>query len=140
MNVTVVCTGNVARSPALAMLLQKLRPDLHVTSAAVGRKAVDGRCCAKPMRQLLAEHAGLNDAASAHRSRRYDPADRPDLVICCAKVHAERLRDIDTTVPFLMCYPLIPDPAFGGPAAYIAAFPKILSNAERLAYTLGWSV
>lgn len=124
MRITVVCTGNVARSPALAAVLQLAHPEIDVNSAAVGRKAAAGLPMKRPMREIL-EREGYGDA-SGHRSRLLGELEfTPDLVVCVAPVHVERVREILRGVPTLLCNPVIPDPAFGGPEAYERAWALI---------------
>lgn len=135
MNVTVVCTGNVARSAALGILLAAARPDLHVTSAAVGRKAAAGRRCARPMRDLLTA-AGYGPEAEAHRSRLLDLTDPPDLIVATAHVHQRRLAELGSDLPVVPVEPPLPDPAFGGAAAYAEVWPRIVAAAQWLADVL----
>lgn len=133
MRVVTVCTGNVARSVALGLLLGDLRPDLDITSAAVGAKAQPGRRCARPMRRLLAE-AGHATAAEEHRSTLYmELGERPDLVIACAPVHVRRLESLDPGATVELCAPPIPDPAFGGEEAYLKAWPLLVGAARHFA-------
>lgn len=131
MKVTVVCTGNVARSPVLAGLLGKLRPDLEVTSAAVGKKAVAGRRMTLKMRELV--ESELPELAIQHRSRVFVPGDE-DLVVACAPVHVRRLGEMSyagNIVPLS-----VPDPAFGGQALYQEVYIRLREEAERLAQQL----
>jgi protein-tyrosine-phosphatase len=133
--VDIVCTGNVARSAALGILLADYRPDLDVRSSAVGRKAVDGRRCARPMRKLLAD-AGYAKQAEAHRSRVFDPAKRVDVVVASAAVHVRRLSELGVTAHVIALDPPLPDPAFGGEAAYAEVWPMIVEAAQKLAKEL----
>jgi protein-tyrosine-phosphatase len=127
--VTVVCTGNVARSPALAAVLQRRFPRSEITSAAVGRKAVAGAVMKRPMREIL-EREGLGWHAEHHRSRLLGELEwDPDLVICCAPVHMQRAAEILPGVPRMLCEPVIPDPAFGGAEAYERAWELIKAAA-----------
>lgn len=135
MRITIVCTGNVARSVALAALLSDYRPDLTVDSAAVGRKASPGRRAARPMRALL-DQAGHGDLAEDHRSRLWADLPRPDLTVACAPVHLQHLSRLDPAAPTLLADPTIPDPAFGGLEAYERAWPLLLQAARNLACTL----
>lgn len=132
--VMVVCTGNVARSPALATLLAYARPDLTVTSAAVGARAQPGRRMARPMRELLTDH-GHGYAAAQHRSHLFDPADPPDIAIAVAPVHVRRLHKLAPDVPVIRTTH-IPDPAFGGPPAYHRVWPLLVAAAAELAVAL----
>lgn len=134
--VTVVCTGNVARSPALATLLAALRPDLYVGSAAVGAHARPGRRMARPMRQLLTEH-GHPQAATTHRARLLTALADPGLVICCAPVHTTRLAALGICAPHHQLDPPVPDPAFGGGPAYLRAYALIREHAHNLATQIG---
>ena len=136
MRVVIVCTGNVARSPALALLLSDLRPDLDVSSAAVGLKAKQGRRCARNMRLLLAE-AGHVEAAENHRSRLYiDLPERPDVVVACAPIHVKRLAAVDPEANVMECSPPIPDPAFGGMDSYLSAWPLLVKAAHHFAHII----
>lgn len=135
MRVTVVCTGNVARSVALAALLGPLRPDLDVDSAAVGTKAKNGRRAARQMRLLLT-YAGHGQLAEDHRSRVWADLPRPDLTVACAPVHLTHLHRLDPAAPTVLANPTIPDPAFGGAAAYDRAWPLLVQAARHLATTL----
>lgn len=137
-HVVVVCTGNVARSPALGTLLAEERPDLRVTSAAVGAKAAAGRRMARPMRELMTG-AGYGAVAQAHRSRLLADvlaAEHVDLVVCCAEVHVKRLALIPGAPPFVPVKPPLPDPAFGGQAAYERVFPMIRRAAAYLGFAI----
>lgn len=62
--VLTVCVGNICRSPAAQLLLQKAIPDLRVSSA--GLQALDGQPVDGPMQARL-EAMGLDP--SAHRAR-----------------------------------------------------------------------
>jgi protein-tyrosine-phosphatase len=136
MYVMVVCAGNVARSPALACLLQASRADLRVESAGVGRKAVAGLRMKKPMRGLLAQ-AGYAEFAQAHRSRLIaDLTECPDLCIAVGVSQMRRLEELLPDVPRQACDPLIPDPAYGDQVSYDRAWTQILENAARLAVAL----
>ena len=131
MRVVVVCTGNVARSPALAAVLAKLRPDVGFSSAAVGRKAVAGAPVKASMRRIM-EREGYGQWAR-HRSILLAEMEwEPDLIICCAPVHMERAREICPGVPRTLCSPVIPDPAFGQAGAYEAAWKLILAAADDI--------
>lgn len=135
MHVTIICTGNVARSPALAVLLAEARPDLTVTSAAVGAKATAGRRMARPMRELLTAY-GRPDAAEAHRSQLLaDFPTLPDVAVATAPVHARRLAALAPELAVVRINP-IPDPAFGGAAAYARVWPLLVEAAEHLARAL----
>lgn len=134
MRIVVVCTGNVARSPALAWMLHLRRPDLQVDSAAVGERAVAGRPMAKRMRDLLymtGEEAGMY--AMGHRSKLLADAGKPDLIIATAPVHMRRLEILAPATARLLCSPVIADPAFGGEAAYGKAWSQLTENADKLA-------
>jgi protein-tyrosine phosphatase len=129
--IVVVCTGNVARSPALAAVLQMRRADLDVSSAAVGRKAVAGLPMKRPMREIL-EREGYGDA-SPHRSRLLAELEwEPDLVVCCAPVHMGRVKEILPGVPSTLCSPVVPDPAFGGIEAYERSWGLIQAAADDI--------
>jgi protein-tyrosine-phosphatase len=131
MKVIVVCTGNVARSPALACLLQAGRQDMEVGSAAVGHRAVSGLRMRKPMRDIMAWY-GYATYADLHRSRLLADCDRPDLIIAVAPVHMKRLEEIAPGIPRLLCDPVIPDPAFGNRTAYEHAWDCIVDAAGTL--------
>ena len=134
MRVTIVCTGNVARSPALAALLAARRPDLDVTSAAVGLRAKPGRRMARPMRDRLTA-AGHADAAEQHRSALLAP-DPADVVVAVAPIHSRRLADSGYPGAVLALDPAIPDPAFGGEAAYETVWPMLVGAADYLSTLL----
>jgi protein-tyrosine phosphatase len=129
--VTVVCTGNVARSPALAAVLQKRFPRTEVTSAAVGRKAVAGSVVKRQMREIL-EREGFSEAAGGRSRLLAEMEWEPDLVVCCAPVHMERTREILPGVARMLCSPVIPDPAFGGAAMYERAWELIQAAADDI--------
>lgn len=138
MRVLTVCTGNVARSPALALLLADARPDWEVRSAAAGAKARPGRRMARPMRALLAQ-AGLGDAADAHRSQLVAEALEgwtPDVVVTAAAVHTRRMAALAPHLPVHACSPPLKDPAFGGEPAYAELWPKLLLTVDALARDL----
>jgi len=137
--ILVVCTGNVARSPAMEILLRHYRPDLRVTSAAVGERARDGRPMARPMRTRMAQ-LGLATAAARHRSRTFATAlrsgDNPQLVLAMASNHVARLEALQfDDAPVRMIGP-IADPAFGGEPAYDRALQQLLVAVSELAAEL----
>lgn len=137
MIVTVVCTGNVARSPALAWLLAEKRMDLHVQSAAVGRHAKPGLRMRKHMRELMDEHGmGASLHADQHRSRLFTDMPAADLIIACAPVHMARLQELAPDVPRHMCLPVISDPAYAGADGYKKAWDQIKEAAVYLAWYL----
>lgn len=130
--IVVVCTGNIARSPALAAVLGKRCDDLDVSSAAVGRKAVAGLPMKRRMREILARE-GLGVEAEGHRSKLLTELEwTPDLLIAVAPVHMSRLAEILPDVPRILCEPPIPDPAFGGPEAYEIAWHLIQQAADGM--------
>jgi protein-tyrosine-phosphatase len=129
--VVVVCTGNVARSPALAAVLQARRPDLDVSSAAVGRRAVVGAPVKRAMRDILIRE-GFTEAAEGRSRLLAELEWEPDLIVCCAAVHMERAKEILYGVPRTLCDPVIPDPAFGGTEAYEAAWGLIQAAADDI--------
>lgn len=134
MLVCVVCTGNVARSPTLAYMLQHLRPDLEVVSAAVGERAVAGRPMARPLRELLTNY-GLGEAAEQHRSQLFVHLERrPDVIIAFQRSHLKRLAELGCGVEPLFYH--IKDPAFGGLDGYVEAWNLIAQLASYLARTL----
>lgn len=134
MRINIVCTGNVARSPALEILLQAARPDLTVESSAVGTNAKPGRRCALPMRELLATRSNAAGIlAEAHRSRLLSDCEEPDLIVCTARIHEQRLAEQGNTVPYLVLDPPLPDPAFGGRPAYLKVWPMLLDATKVLA-------
>jgi protein-tyrosine-phosphatase len=130
--VCIVCTGNVARSPAIEILLRGLRPDLTVISAAVGLKAKAGRVMAKPMRELLTG-AGYGEQALAHRSQLITDVPPGAVFYAVAPVHMRRLTARGVRGWYIGP---IPDPAFGGREAYGEVWPLIVAAAERLAGAL----
>lgn len=134
MRVLVVCTGNVARSPALHCLLATQRPDLQVTSAGVGSRARAGRRMARPMRDILTR-LGFGEFATAHRSTPIWEAEPADLIVTVAPVHARRLDALGIRTPHLAVGP-IADPAFGGVEAYREVWPEIIRAADWLAREL----
>lgn len=136
LRVIVVCTGNVARSPALAAILQLRNFSTDFSSAAVGRKALAGLPVKQQMRKIL-EREGYGDA-SPHRSRLLTELEwTPDVVVCCAPVHLKRTREILPDVPQLLCQPVIPDPAFGGPEAYEVAWQLMLRASDDIISRIG---
>ena len=139
MIVNIVCTGNVARSAALGILLADNRPDLTVISSAVGKRAVDGRRCARPMRALLAEY-GYAEQAETHRSRVFDPDEQVDVIVASAAVHVRRLSELGATAQIIALDPPIPDPAFGGEAAYAEVWPMIEAAVQKLSRELPCSL
>lgn len=128
----VVCTGNVARSPALAAVLQKRFPRDQISSAAVGRKAVAGLPVKRPMREIM-QREGLGWYAERHRSTLLAELEwEPDLIVCCAAVHMTRVKEICPGVPRTLCDPVIPDPAFGGVEGYERAWELIQAAADDI--------
>jgi protein-tyrosine-phosphatase len=135
MNVTVVCTGNVARSPAMARVLMEMCPQHTFYSAAVGARALPGRVMACPMREILVQH-GFGEYAKAHRSKLFaDRTEDPDLVIACAPVHMKHLERIAPDVKRLLSNPIIFDPAFRS-NEYKACWDLIIRAANVLASTV----
>lgn len=132
MKITVVCTGNVNRSPALAIMLARQRPDFKIDSAAVGTKAKPGRPMARPMRELMAG-IGFAVQAEKHRSKLLIDCEKPDLIIATAGVHVKRLIDMAYPVDVLALTPPLPDPAFG---THDQVFPAIRAAAFYLARDL----
>ncbi len=83
------------------------------------------------MRNIL-EREGFSEAAGG-RSRLLGELEfTPDLVICCAPVHMERVREVLPGVPRTLCDPIIPDPAFGGIEAYERAWQLINTAADDI--------
>lgn len=132
MKVIVVCTGNVARSPALAHILQEKYPRHTFDSAAVGVRALPGRVMARPMRQILTEE-GFGDYAEAHRSQLLaDVMDRNyELAVACTPIHVKHLHRIAPDLTSVLCQPVIHDPAFHGEERYRACWELILQAAEN---------
>lgn len=135
MRVLIVCSGNIARSPTLAALLQARRPDLTVTSAGLSQHA-GGKRMARRMRDYLAT-VGLRAQAEHHRSRGFEAAlaqDDPHLIIATTEHHAElvqsRCRVLCQTTEH------VNDPAFGGAEGYAAAWTQLQRIAEQLEQTL----
>ena len=133
---TVVCTGNVARSPALARVLMEMCPQHTFRSAAVGMRALPGRIMALPMREIMIEH-GFGEFAKAHRAKLFtERAADPDLVIACATVHMKRLALIAPDVPAMLSRPVIFDPAWRTSEGYKACWDLIIRSADTLAKTV----
>lgn len=125
MQIVVVCTGNIIRSPALAGIMQAHRPEHEWLSAAVGRKAVAGQRMRKPMREIM-HAAGYGDYADAHRSRLLqDLGGRPDLIIGVAPKHLKRLEELAPDVPRILTQPAIIDPVRGGPELYLQTWKQL---------------
>lgn len=129
--VTVVCTGNVARSPALAAVLAGLLPDVAITSAAVGRRAVAGAPVKRAMRAIM-EREGYGGRAGHRAILLAEIEWTPDLIVCCAPVHMDRAREILPGVPRTLCDPVIPDPAFGDAGSYERAWELIKAAADDI--------
>lgn len=129
--VTVIDSGNVSVSAALAIMLAARRPDLHVYSAAVGRRARPGRPMAVPMVHLMRAHQA---AALAHRSRKLDSIANPGLIVCPTALLARHVPD---GWPCIILDPPIPGPAFSGPAAYRRAHTLASVHAAALAAQIG---
>jgi protein-tyrosine-phosphatase len=135
--VVVVCTGNIARGPALAMLLQGLRPDLQVYSAAVGLKAKRGLRIPSPMRAKLAA-AGFGDAAEAHRSKLLEdvPTSANTVFVATAPIHVKRLAALGLNGETKVYTLKIADPVWEGKDGYDKVYPVIEQEAVNLASTL----
>lgn len=137
MRVVIVCTGNVARSPALACLLRLHRPDLTVDSAGVGVNAKAGLRMKRHMRELLSDNVEGSprwDAAESHRSVRWDMLEGDvDIAVGVVPVHIERLKILAPNVKRVLTIPRIKDPAYGGLEAYLLAWEQIKLAAEMLA-------
>lgn len=137
MRVIVVCTGNVARSPALAEFLRFMRPDLSVESAGVGVKTRSGLRMKKPMRELLWSEEWCSQLAiQDHRSRRWDELEDPeriDLAVAVAPGHMKRLAILAPDVPRMITVPAIKDPAYGPAEGYLLTLVQIKLAVEWLA-------
>lgn len=130
MRIAVVCTGNVARSPALARVLQEMYPHHTFSSAAVGLKATRGRKMAKPMREILTQ-CGWGDYAETHRSKLFMDLDEPHIAIAAAPVHMKYLAAIAPDIPHMLSDPVIFDPAFGTREGYERCWDLIQESAAQ---------
>lgn len=133
MRIVAVCTGNVARSPALECLLQEGLAGVEVRSAGVGDKAVAGLRM-KPYMRMILGREGFGDFAESHRSfvLRGEEAIAPDLFVAVSRVHVRKLGGMFPEVPVLLCDPIIPDPAFGGLDAYEEAWNLIQTASDDM--------
>ncbi|BBH17082.1 hypothetical protein Back2_13690 [Nocardioides baekrokdamisoli] len=82
--ILVVCTGNICRSPYVAALLQRALPDARVTSA--GTAAMVGRQPVVPVADVLAD-LGAGTSAPARQLRR-SMVRRADVIV--AMTHTQR--------------------------------------------------
>ncbi|WP_062516248.1 arsenate reductase/protein-tyrosine-phosphatase family protein [Demequina gelatinilytica] len=93
--VLMVCSGNQCRSPAAALLLERLLgPSVEVTSAGISAR--EGSSIPRPMRRVLRED-GLD--GRAHRARRLtrEVAEQADLIIPMARAHGHYIALLSPT-------------------------------------------
>ena len=99
MNILVLCTGNVCRSPlAAAMLRQRLaergRTDIEVVSA--GTAAADGEPASEGSYLVALEH-GIDLSAHAARMLRREHVDAADLIFGMSEHHVQRAAELGAT-------------------------------------------
>ena len=85
--VLAVCTGNVARSPAVERLLRTaLGDDTSVTTASAGTHALVGHAIAEPMADLLLRQ-GVDPSGFAARQLEAPMVAEADLVLTLTRTH-----------------------------------------------------
>jgi protein-tyrosine phosphatase len=144
-SVLFVCTGNICRSPtAQALLLHKaaaLGMQVHADSAAVTEEEIGN----PPDRRALQELRRRGVPMPAHRARLVAPRDfhQFDLVLGMTASHVRALQRLapaqsSATIDLLMRHaedaaPIdVPDPWYGGPQDFIAAFDMIEAGVDGL--------
>jgi protein-tyrosine phosphatase len=142
-NVTLVCHGNICRSPFAAALLARQHGGLVVRSA--GFAAEDGKP-AEPSAVRVAAHFGVDLAAhAAHRLSAEDSA-WSDLVVAMEGHHVARITSgLPDTAPkvrllgdFLPAPPFaIRDPFGRSDEVFTAIFEQITVAVQRLADRIG---
>jgi protein-tyrosine phosphatase len=90
-DVLVVCTGNVCRSPYIAAVLQHALPELRVSSA--GTAALTGQFPDEHVRRALAERALDAELQPARRLNRRLVSDA-QLVITATRLHRAQVVDL----------------------------------------------
>ena len=97
MEVLILCSGNIVRSPFAEGLLRKILGDIGVKDVLVssaGTLGIEGQP-ADPESVRLARERGFD--LRAHRSRGLQMRDvsRADLIVCMEASHARRVKQID---------------------------------------------
>jgi protein-tyrosine phosphatase len=88
-NVLIVCTGNISRSPMTELLLRAaVDPRAGLSFSSAGVHALVGQPIDKPAAAVLRER-GFDP--SAHRARQFEPAmaDAADLILTAERYHLE---------------------------------------------------
>jgi protein-tyrosine phosphatase len=90
-NILVICTANICRSPAVAVLLQDALANKNVKVSSAGTLALNGNKAADTMRKLLVER-GLHQIED-HRSQALMPhhLSQADLIFCMEHEHVARV-------------------------------------------------
>jgi len=90
-NILVICTANICRSPAVAMLLQESLANKSVKVSSAGTLALNGNKAEDTMRKLLVER-GLHQIED-HRSQALMPhhLSQADLIFCMEHEHVARV-------------------------------------------------
>jgi protein-tyrosine phosphatase len=90
-NILVICTANICRSPAVAMLLQDALANKNVKVSSAGTLALNGNKAVDVMRKLLVER-GLHQIED-HRSQALMPhhLSQADLIFCMDHEHVARV-------------------------------------------------
>ncbi len=90
-NILVICTANICRSPAVAILLQDALANKNVKVSSAGTLALNGNNAADTMRKLLVER-GLHQIED-HRSQALMPhhLSQADLIFCMEHEHVARV-------------------------------------------------
>lgn len=94
--VLVVCTGNICRSPAAELMLERLLPADGVDIESAGTRAMTGRGVAAPLLELLAER-GID--GSRHRARQVTRPmlETADLVLTATRGHRSEVVTMSPT-------------------------------------------
>lgn len=96
-NILIVCTGNICRSPAAELILRSFAlPGVHVESA--GTEAIVGSGIDEPMRRLL-DGDGIDAAEFRARQFTAEMVERSDIVLAAAKEHRRTiLREVPSAL------------------------------------------
>jgi protein-tyrosine phosphatase len=94
--ILVVCSGNICRSPAAELILERMLPAAGVDIESAGTRAMTGRGVAAPLLELLAER-GID--GSGHRARQVTRAmvQQADLVLTATRGHRSEVATMAPT-------------------------------------------
>lgn len=84
--ILVVCTGNICRSPAAELILDRLLPAAEAAVESAGTRAMTGRGVAAPMLELLAER-GIDGSRHHARQVTRGMLESADLILTATRGH-----------------------------------------------------